>query len=226
MGNVNYDKWINGNGCCGAHNFITISGDCKGHDEACSCENMLKEISNLHTDDLILQDQIDELSGTVEDMEFDFDDYYTKEEIDAAGFLTEHQPLKTINGQVISGTGDIIIEGSGMTITVDSELDLNSTNPAQNKVITEALNDKLDATAYTPVDLSNYALKSEIPTVPTSNSAFTNDMHYVTSADTANYVTSGNVETQIVNHFWCGTQEQWTLISGNTQPNVLYLIHD
>lgn len=77
----------------------------------------------------------------------------------------------------------------------------------------------------TGVDLSNYALKSEIPTVPTSNSAFTNDMHYLTSADTATYVTSGNVETQIVNHFWCGSEQQWSQISGNTQPNTLYLVY-
>ena len=50
-------------------------------------------------------------------------------------------------------------------------------------------------------------------------------MHYLTSADTATYVTSGNVETQIVNHFWCGSEQQWSQISGNTQPNTLYLVY-
>lgn len=77
----------------------------------------------------------------------------------------------------------------------------------------------------TGVDLSNYATLEDIPTVPTSNSAFTNDMHYVTSAETANYVTSGNVETQITNHFWCGTQEEYDEILIK-QNNVLYLIHE
>ena len=66
------------------------------------------------------------------------------------------------------------------------------------------------------------ALKTDIPT---PNSAFTNDMNYVTSAETANYVTSGNVETQITNHFWCGTQSEYNQLP-TKENNVLYLIHD
>ena len=30
-----------------------------------------------------------------------------------AGYLTEHQPLKTINGETIVGSGDIVISGGG-----------------------------------------------------------------------------------------------------------------
>lgn len=241
---MNYYQWITDSDCC-CNDNRQISG-------ACSCDNILLEISNLHTDDGILQDEIDELSGKVET------NYYTKEEVDE---------------KIASG-------GSGTSITVDDHLDPNSTNPAQNKVITEALNDKLDESAYTPTDLSNYYTKTEandiitsaitdveaeIPSlsgyateewvenkhyitgvdlsnyatlqdIPTSNSAFTNDEHFITSGDsvfnnyattasTANYVTSGNVETQIVNHFWCGTVSEWSQISGSTQPNVLYLIY-
>lgn len=129
--------------------------------------------------------------------------------------------IKTINGESLIGTGDIVISGgSGTSITVDDALSTASTNPVQNKVITGALNGKLDASAYTPTDLSNYYNKQEvnalIPTVPTSNSAFTNDMHYVTS---------GNVETQITNHFYCCSENEWITISGNTQPDTLYLIY-
>ena len=215
-----YDKWLAGEGCCNANNFIHIeSADCKKED-VCECERILLEISNLHTDDLVLQEQIDELSGDVANKldasaytPTDLSDYYTKEQVDELipevpslsgyateqwvldkhyitgvdlsdyatkeeipslsgyateqwvenkGYLTEHQPLKTINGQVISGTGNIEIETSGSPITVDSELSLISTNPVQNKVITEALNDKLDASAYTPTDLTNYVAKSEL----------------------------------------------------------------
>ena len=46
---------------------------------------------------------------------FNPDNYYTKQESDGK-YLTEHQPLKTINGQVISGTGNIVIDASGGTI--------------------------------------------------------------------------------------------------------------
>ena len=38
----------------------------------------------------------------------------------------------------------------------------------------------LDKRYISGVDLSDYALKSEIPTVPTSNTAFTNDAGYLT----------------------------------------------
>lgn len=259
MGNVSYKQWLYED-CCNGSLIINNNCGCKDKD-VCDCENILLELSKQHTDDEILQDEIDELSGKVEAVSatvdtkldasaytpVDLTNYATKQWVNDKGYITTVQPLKTINGESLVGEGNIVISGgSGSTITVDDHLDSASTNPAQNKVITEALNDKLDASAYTPVslsgyateqwvldknyitgvDLSDYALKSEIPTVPTSNSAFTNDMHYVTSAETANYVTSGNVETQIVNHFWCGTQTQWSQISGNTQPNVLYLIHD
>lgn len=47
--------------------------------------------------------------------------------------------FKTINNQSILGTGNIVIE-AGSKITVDSELSLGSTNPIQNKVVTESIN--------------------------------------------------------------------------------------
>lgn len=59
--------------------------------------------------------------------------------------LVSGNNIKTINGQSILGSGNITIEGGGGTsITVDAELSETSTNPVQNKVITEALNTKWD----------------------------------------------------------------------------------
>jgi hypothetical protein len=58
-------------------------------------------------------------------------------------------------------------------VTVDSSLSSTSTNPVQNKVIKSALDGK-QATG-------NYALKSEIPTVPTKTSQLTNDSGFLTS---------------------------------------------
>ena len=56
--------------------------------------------------------------------------------------------FKTINGQSIIGTGNIAIGGGGGTI--DGALNGDSTNPVQNKVITNALNSKQDkSTAFT-----------------------------------------------------------------------------
>lgn len=252
---MTYNEWLKDGGCGCNHTPITPCEDGK-----CTCDEIFLEISNLHTDDDVLQRQIDEIvisgsgisSGDVQSMIEDnlqgyatedwteHQGYALKSEIPTvptdvsafnndAGYLTEHQHLKTINNQSIIGDGNIEITASGGSVTVDSTLDGTSTNPVANSAITEAINTKLDASAYTPTDLTNYYTKQEvnslIPTVPTSNSAFTNDMHYVTSAETANYVTSGAVETQITNHFWCGTQQQWSQISGSTEPNTLYLIY-
>lgn len=50
--------------------------------------------------------------------------------------------FKTINGISLFGTGNIEIQGGGAGGTVDDALSLTSTNPVQNKVITNALNTK------------------------------------------------------------------------------------
>lgn len=163
----------------------------------------------------------------------DLSNYSTTEQMNAAisaatdGLATENY----VNSQISSQTSNFVtgVELSSYTYdkaTIDEKVAQGGTfDPTQyyNKTATdELLSEKLDTSAYTPVDLSAYALKTDIPT---SNSAFTNDMNYVTSAETANYVTSGNVETQITNHFWCGTQSEYNQLP-TKENNVLYLIHD
>ena len=69
--------------------------------------------------------------------------YYTKAQSDnkyqpKGNYLTEHQPIKTINHQSLIGTGNINV-GSGGTIEVDSTLSTASTNPVENRVITNAI---------------------------------------------------------------------------------------
>jgi hypothetical protein len=134
----------------------------------------------------------------------DLSDYALKSEIPTvptsntaftndAGYLTEHQSL---SGYVTD------VEMSAFTYdkaTIDEKVAQGGTfDPTQyyTKTATNALLDeKLDVTAYTPTDLSNYynkqevnnivesaktEVESEIPTVPTSNTAFTNDAGYLT----------------------------------------------
>jgi len=57
--------------------------------------------------------------------------------------LVSGTTIKTVNGNSLLGTGDITISSSG-TISVDTELSTTSTNPVQNKVITNAVNTKQD----------------------------------------------------------------------------------
>ena len=59
-----------------------------------------------------------------------------------SGFLTEHQKIKTINGNSLIGEGNITIEGgSGESIIIDSTLSDSSINPVQNKVVTSKINE-------------------------------------------------------------------------------------
>ncbi len=244
----NYINWLRGDCGCGCNNgYKKIEG--------CDCDNIMLQLSNIHTDIDVLQTEIDNIDINLEDYytkdqidvliptnvsELVNDagyitnaalvDYATKQWVESKGYLTDHTPLKTINGQVISGDGNIVIEASGGTVDVDSDLSLVSTNPVQNKTITEALNDKLDASAYTPTDLSNYYNKQEVNNlIPTSNSAFTNDMHYITSGDSVfnNYATTANTytKTEVDNKFWCGTQQEYDALV-NKENNVLYLIYE
>lgn len=66
--------------------------------------------------------------------------------------------IKTINNQSILGSGNINIEGGGggSTITVDSALSTTSTNPVQNKVITNTVNKKQDI--FGTVDINSGSL--------------------------------------------------------------------
>lgn len=76
--------------------------------------------------------------------------------------LVSGQNIKTINGQSVIGEGNIDITGGG-TITVDSELSTVSENAVQNKVITNALNDKASKTELSNVSTSK-ANKADVYT--------------------------------------------------------------
>lgn len=179
-----------------------------------------------------------------------------------AGYLTEHQSLSGYATEAFvsaftydKATIDEKVAGGG------------SFDPSQyyNKTATDdLLAEKLDVTAYTPTDLSNYYNKTEvdniivsaitdveaeIPTVPTSNTAFTNDAGYITGVDLSNYATTGdvnNVSTALTAHtsnttihvtpeqvaswnakadIWVGDETAWGQISGSTTNGTIYLVY-
>lgn len=105
-----------------------------------------------------VQEQIE--AGTV-----DLTNYYTKAQVDAKipditglasqtwvenkGYLTEHQSLKTINGESIVGTGNITISGGSADLS--------------NYYTKTEIDNKGYLTEHQ--SLANYALKTEIPDV-------------------------------------------------------------
>lgn len=135
-----------------------------------------------------IESEIPSLSGYateqwVEDKHYisgvDLSDYALKSEIPTVptsnsaftndmGYLTEHQHLKTINNESLIGDGNIEIGTGGTVITIDEHLDSGSTNAVANSAITIAIDEKLDSSAYTPTDLSNYYTKDEANSAITS----------------------------------------------------------
>jgi hypothetical protein len=203
--------------------------------------------------------------------------------------LSGYATTEYVDNQISSVTS-VFITGEELSsytydkATIDSKIASGGTfDPTQyyNKTATEELlSEKLDASAYTPVDLSNYYNKSEvdgivtsaitdveaeIPTVPTNVSAFNNDAGYLTQHQSLSaysttqqmntaisQATSGKVDTSaytaytastqtainnkadsstlnnymLKSQIWCGNYTEWGQISGSTDPNVIYLIHN
>ena len=93
--------------------------------------------------------------------------YATEQWVGEQGYLTEHQQLKTINGETIVGNGNIEISSGEETDPVWTAEKGNYYTKSQ---VDTSLESKAD--------------KTEIPTVPTKVSAFTNDAGYLTEHQT------------------------------------------
>lgn len=142
--------------------------------------------------------------------------YATELWVQNQGYLTEHQPLKTINGQSIVGEGNIEIEGgSGVTIEqVDAEIDSKLTGYATK----EELNSKADASALIPIEgrigalgqiVQNKADKSEIPSLE----------GYATETYVMDYTIPRAEMTQLLSlkvdrtDIWTGTEAEWNALT-------------
>ena len=101
--------------CDCQNNFIEVDCGCKSK-EVCECENILLEISKLKSEDIVLQREIDAISGVVDTKldasaytPVDMSDYYTKSEVDGmipslSGYATEDY----VNAQISSQTSDFV----------------------------------------------------------------------------------------------------------------------
>lgn len=106
--------------------------------------------------------------------------------------------LKTINGQTLEGSGDIQI-GTGGTIDLSNYYTKSETNGL--------LDDKLDASAYTPTDLSGYwtsgetqdAINAATSGIPSSQTieGFRSDLNALSDDVHTNYYTKSQVDALI-----------------------------
>ena len=77
--------------------------------------------------------------------------------------------IRTVNGQSILGSGNIMISGDGSSIAIDDELSDTSTNAVQNRIITEAVREIERAlNAPPPIGLGmTGATAGQVPVVKT-----------------------------------------------------------
>ena len=125
------------------------------------------------------------------------DNYVTDAELASKGYLTEHQPLKTINGNVISGTGNIEIASNNVIELTQSEYDL----------LPEKDLDALYVITDAPVvDLTNYYTKTQIDSVLSQKA----DKAYVDAS---------------MPKIWNGTKAEYDAIT-TKDANTIYLIYE
>lgn len=192
----------------------------------------------------------------------DLSDYALKSEIPVvptsntaftndAGYLTEHQPLKTINNQVISGTGNITIsaetDNNKQNIANDGYLNsftVQSSSPYYNTIVKFK---NAENSGNTTANTQTYPIY--IRTINgydiVSTTAFNNQLRLATQSDfrahtasTTIHVTqsekntwNSKVDSTTLNNYmlktqiWCGTQAEYDAIT--TKDNsVIYLIHE
>ena len=131
-------------------------------------------------------------------------EYITESELDAKGYLTEHQDItdkadKTYVDIKLSKKANVSHKHSYNDLT-DKPVIPSVDNLATKEELTNGLSTKADVShthdqyLTEHQDLSDYALKTEIPTVPTNTSELTNDSGFITSIP-SEYVTETELNT-------------------------------
>ena len=136
----------------------------------------------------------------------------TSELTNDSGFLTEHQPLKTVNGESLVGTGNITIEGfSGdyndltnkpVIPTKTSELTNDSGFLTEHQPLKTVNGESLVGTGNITIEgfSGDYNDLTNKPTIPTKTSELTNDSGFLTehqplkTINGESLVGTGNIE--------------------------------
>lgn len=124
-----------------------------------------------------------------------------------AGYLTEHQPIKTINGQSLIGTGDIEI-GTGGTIDLSNYYTTAQTVSLVESAVTRVEGEIPSLSGYateqwvenqhyiTGVDLSDYVTYDSIPDLgELATKEWVINKNYATNSELIQYIT--NLQQQI-----------------------------
>ena len=180
------------------------------------------------TTDALLADKLDASAYTPTDL----NNYYTKNQVDTA--LDGKASAKALSDEARSreAVDDILYEN------VNTKLP-TSAFTAYSASTKNVLDNKLDATAYTPTDLSNYYNKTEVDNkVSQSTSGLQQTLSAGTNISISNNVISATDTTysagdgiqisgntiSTTTKFQCLTEQEWASVSGNPDTNTVYFI--
>lgn len=143
----------------------------------------------------------------------------TMAEVEAKGYLTEHQPLKTINGEEIVGEGDIEIKGGGGNNWYGTEEEFKALGEYDETGNTLY---HIEGQIDFKTDIKN------IPSIPKKVSQLPNDAHYIQDVKKINGISmrgAGDIDIMkiIGRYHWWGTQEEYDAIE-EKDANIQYHI--
>ena len=122
-------------------------------------------------------------------------EYVTESELNAKGYLTEHQSLTDYATKTY--VDNTVAENQPNLSGYAKKTDIPDVSGFISEIPSEYVTDsELAAKGYlVEADLSEYAKKSEIPTVPTKTSQLTNDSNFLTAVP-AEYVTETELDNK------------------------------
>lgn len=178
--------------------------------------------------DALLAEKLDASAYTPTDLS----NYYTKSEVDAS--LSGKASTTTLKqeAEMREATDDLLWDN----ITTKLPTSAFTAYSASTKT---AIDNKLDATAYTPTDLSNYYNKTEVDNkVSQSTSGLQQTLSAGTNISISNNVISATDTTysagdgiqisgntiSTTTKFQCLTEQEWASVSGNPDTNTVYFI--
>ena len=186
------------------------------------------EISNREAADTVISGAVDTLSTNLANEVSRAQNAETElsNKIDAvSGNAITSGEVQTMIDESISGKADADSVYTKSEVYTKAEVDDMSEVTAQ--AINELTINKLDASAYTPTDLSNYYTKSETSGATELSSAFAAKQNVLTAGE--NIVISGDViSAEAGNDVTELTQAEYDALveAGTVDPDVLYIITD
>lgn len=179
--------------------------------------------------------EVSDVNERIEDLEiYDFEEFATKEWIDGQGYLTEHQHLKTINGESLVGDGNIVIQGGGGTVDLSNyytkdESDARFGTLDEQKSLRNDVEEALGEAAKNEADLQKKADKSDLDAIRDELSEIKNQFNF--SEPSVKYMTKNEYEKldakgshtfyvlTDANELWLGDNKLFPISQGSDTPS-------